>query len=51
MGANAIRVVGFAEAEHYLFPWHGRDQKIDPQAGFVHARAERSEVRRDLKAA
>ena len=22
--------VGFAEPEHYLFPWHGRDKKIDP---------------------
>ena len=23
-------VVGFADTEHYLFPWHGRDKKIDP---------------------
>ena len=22
--------LGFAEPEHYLFPWHGRDKKIDP---------------------
>jgi integrase len=22
--------VGFDGAEHYLFPWHGRDKKIDP---------------------
>ena len=25
--ANAI---GFAEPEHFVFPWHGRDKKIDP---------------------
>ncbi len=22
--------LGFAEPEHYLFPWHGRNKKIDP---------------------
>ncbi|HUR21239.1 MAG TPA: tyrosine-type recombinase/integrase [Vicinamibacterales bacterium] len=22
--------LGFAEPDHYLFPWHGRDKKIDP---------------------
>ena len=25
--ANAL---GFSKAEHFLFPWHGRDKKIDP---------------------
>jgi integrase len=24
------KVVGFADTQHYLFPWHGRDKKIDP---------------------
>lgn len=23
-------LLGAAEAEHYVFPWHGREQKIDP---------------------
>jgi integrase len=22
--------LGFSEAEHFLFPWHGRDKKLDP---------------------
>jgi integrase len=22
--------VGYAEPDHYLFPWHGRDKRIDP---------------------
>ena len=24
------KTVGFDHAEHYLFPWHGRDKRIDP---------------------
>ena len=24
------QAIGFAEPEHYLFPWHGRDKKLDP---------------------
>jgi Phage integrase family len=27
---SRARAVGFDDAEHYLFPWHGRDKKIDP---------------------
>ena len=27
---SRAKVVGFAEPEHYLFPWHGRNKKIDP---------------------
>ena len=24
------KLIGAAEPEHYIFPWHGREQKIDP---------------------
>jgi integrase len=27
---NQARAVGFADPDHFLFPWHGRDKKIDP---------------------
>jgi integrase len=27
---SRAKVVGFADTEHYLFPWHGRDKKLDP---------------------
>jgi integrase len=27
---SRAKVVGFNDAEHYMFPWHGRDKKIDP---------------------
>jgi integrase len=27
---DQAQTVGFAQADHFLFPWHGRDKKIDP---------------------
>ena len=27
---SRAKAVGFNDAEHYMFPWHGRDKKIDP---------------------
>jgi hypothetical protein len=27
---SRAKLVGFDDVEHYLFPWHGRDKKIDP---------------------
>ena len=27
---SRAKTVGFNDPEHYLFPWHGRDKKIDP---------------------
>jgi integrase len=27
---NQTLTLGFGEPEHYVFPWHGRDKKIDP---------------------
>lgn len=27
---SKAKLIGAAEPEHYLFPWHGREQKIDP---------------------
>jgi integrase len=27
---SQAKAVGFAEPDHYVFPWHGRDKKVDP---------------------
>ena len=27
---NRARALGFAEPDHFVFPWHGRDKRIDP---------------------
>src|SRR5687768_11139088 len=27
---SQANMLGFTQPDHYLFPWHGRDKKIDP---------------------
>jgi integrase len=38
--------LGYAEPEHFLFPWHGRDKKIDPTRSMTSWRSAWRSLRR-----
>ena len=43
---SAATQLGYAEPEHYVFPWHGRDKQIDPTRPMTSWRTAWSNLRR-----